>query len=52
MALSGLMDADRTRKPTGYLIVVTRADKMDVYTSNFPGIDSLYLIRPATKAAI
>lgn len=46
------MDADLTHKTTGYLIFVTHADKMDVYRNNFPGIDSLYLIRPATKAAI
>lgn len=41
IALSGLMDADLTHQTTGYLIFVTRADKMDVYRSNFPGIDSL-----------
>lgn len=40
IALSGLMDADPAHKTTGYLIFVTRADKMNVYRSNFPGIDS------------
>lgn len=41
MALSGLEDADRADKMTGYLILVTRADRTDVYGGNFAGIDSL-----------
>lgn len=40
IALSRLMDAARTHKATGYLIFAIRVDKMDMYRSNFPSIDS------------